>query len=86
MQFDLSVIVDAVPALMHGARLTVLITIAGLAGGTAAHEEAASRIQTLESDLVRAQREAETLRADLEAASAAAAAARRLTGSSLRPP
>jgi glutamine transport system permease protein len=33
MQFDLSVIVDAVPALMHGARLTVLITIAGLAGG-----------------------------------------------------
>ncbi|AET92088.1 MULTISPECIES: glutamine ABC transporter permease GlnP [Caballeronia] len=33
MQFDLSVIVDAVPALMHGARLTVLITLAGLAGG-----------------------------------------------------
>jgi glutamine transport system permease protein len=33
MQFDLSVIVDAVPALMQGARLTVLITIVGLAGG-----------------------------------------------------
>jgi glutamine transport system permease protein len=33
MQFDLSVIMDAVPALMHGARLTVLITLAGLAGG-----------------------------------------------------
>lgn len=33
MQFDLSVIVDAVPALMQGARLTVLITLAGLAGG-----------------------------------------------------
>ncbi|SAK92695.1 glutamine ABC transporter permease [Caballeronia pedi] len=33
MQFDLSVIVEAVPALMHGARLTVLITLAGLAGG-----------------------------------------------------
>ncbi|KAK42734.1 glutamine ABC transporter permease GlnP [Caballeronia sp. LZ029] len=35
MQFDLSVIVDAIPALMHGARLTVLITLAGLAGGLA---------------------------------------------------
>ncbi|PRX19697.1 L-glutamine ABC transporter membrane protein [Paraburkholderia sp. BL18I3N2] len=33
MQFDPSVIVDAVPALMQGARLTVLITLAGLAGG-----------------------------------------------------
>ena len=33
MQFDLSVIVDAVPALMQGARLTVLITLVGLAGG-----------------------------------------------------
>ncbi|SAK90951.1 glutamine ABC transporter permease [Caballeronia calidae] len=33
MQFDLSVIMDAVPALMHGARLTVLITLAGLVGG-----------------------------------------------------
>ncbi|SAK94842.1 glutamine ABC transporter permease [Caballeronia hypogeia] len=33
MQFDLSVIMDAVPALMQGARLTVLITLLGLAGG-----------------------------------------------------
>ncbi|MFB9124698.1 glutamine ABC transporter permease GlnP [Paraburkholderia dipogonis] len=33
MQFDPSVIVDAVPALLQGARLTVLITLAGLAGG-----------------------------------------------------
>ena len=34
MDFDWSVIVDALPALLQGARLTVLITIAGLIGGT----------------------------------------------------
>src|SRR6516225_5979242 len=33
MQFDPSVVVDALPALLQGARLTVLITIAGLTGG-----------------------------------------------------
>jgi glutamine transport system permease protein len=33
MQFDLSVVIDALPALLQGARLTVLITLAGLAGG-----------------------------------------------------
>jgi glutamine transport system permease protein len=33
MQFDPSVVVDAFPALLQGARLTVLITVAGLAGG-----------------------------------------------------
>ncbi|WP_028207323.1 glutamine ABC transporter permease GlnP [Paraburkholderia nodosa] len=35
MQFDLSVVVDALPALLQGAQLTVLITIAGLVGGLA---------------------------------------------------
>jgi glutamine transport system permease protein len=34
MDFDLSVIVRALPALMQGARLTVLIAVAGLLGGT----------------------------------------------------
>lgn len=34
MDFDWSVIVGALPALLQGARLTVLITIAGLIGGT----------------------------------------------------
>lgn len=33
MDFDWSVIVDAIPALLQGARLTVFITVAGLAGG-----------------------------------------------------
>src|SRR3546814_768297 len=33
MDFDWSVVVDALPALLGGARLTVLITLAGLAGG-----------------------------------------------------
>jgi glutamine transport system permease protein len=34
MDFDWSVIAGALPALMKGARLTVLITVAGLVGGT----------------------------------------------------
>lgn len=34
MEFDLSVVVDAIPALLSGAKLTVLITAAGLLGGT----------------------------------------------------
>ncbi|MCW8209279.1 glutamine ABC transporter permease GlnP [Verminephrobacter aporrectodeae subsp. tuberculatae] len=34
MDFDWSVIPDALPALLRGARLTVLITVAGLVGGT----------------------------------------------------
>jgi len=34
VDFDWSVIVGALPALLQGARLTVLITIAGLIGGT----------------------------------------------------
>lgn len=34
MDFDWSVIVGALPALLKGARLTVLITVAGLVGGT----------------------------------------------------
>lgn len=33
MDFDWSVVVDAMPALLGGARLTILITLAGLAGG-----------------------------------------------------
>ena len=33
MEFDWSVIADATPALLGGARLTILITLAGLAGG-----------------------------------------------------
>lgn len=33
MEFDWSVIAEAMPALISGARLTVLITLAGLAGG-----------------------------------------------------
>ena len=33
MEFDWSVIIDAIPALLRGARLTILITVAGLAGG-----------------------------------------------------
>jgi glutamine transport system permease protein len=33
MQFDFSVIADALPALLQGARLTVFITFAGLVGG-----------------------------------------------------
>ncbi len=33
MQFDPSVILEALPALLQGARLTVLIAVAGLAGG-----------------------------------------------------
>lgn len=33
MEFDWSVIEDAMPALLGGARLTILITIAGLVGG-----------------------------------------------------
>ncbi|BCH31075.1 glutamine ABC transporter permease GlnP [Mesorhizobium sp. L-8-10] len=33
MEFDWSVIAEAMPALIGGARLTVLITLAGLAGG-----------------------------------------------------
>ena len=33
MQFDISIVVAALPALLQGARLTVLITIAGLTGG-----------------------------------------------------
>ncbi|WP_028221811.1 glutamine ABC transporter permease GlnP [Paraburkholderia oxyphila] len=33
MQFDLSVVIDALPALLQGARLTVLIAVVGLAGG-----------------------------------------------------
>ncbi|HAJ13678.1 MAG: glutamine ABC transporter permease GlnP [Hydrogenophaga sp.] len=35
MDFDWSVIVDAFPALMQGAKLTVFITVVGLLGGTA---------------------------------------------------
>ena len=34
MDFDVSVIVKAIPALLQGAKLTVLITVAGLLGGT----------------------------------------------------
>ena len=34
MDFDVSVIVNALPALLQGAKLTVLITVAGLLGGT----------------------------------------------------
>ncbi|QYY29179.1 MULTISPECIES: glutamine ABC transporter permease GlnP [Cupriavidus] len=34
MEFDFSVITDALPALLQGARLTVAITLAGLVGGT----------------------------------------------------
>lgn len=34
MEFDWSVVVEAIPALLGGAKLTVLITIAGLVGGT----------------------------------------------------
>ncbi|WP_432289349.1 glutamine ABC transporter permease GlnP (plasmid) [Aminobacter sp. BA135] len=33
MEFDWSVVTDAMPALLGGARLTILITIAGLVGG-----------------------------------------------------
>jgi glutamine transport system permease protein len=33
MAFDWSVVVDALPSLLGGARLTILITLAGLAGG-----------------------------------------------------
>src|SRR3546814_12070986 len=33
MDFDWSVVVDALPALLGGARLTILITVIGLAGG-----------------------------------------------------
>ena len=33
MEFDWSVVVDALPALLGGARLTILIALAGLAGG-----------------------------------------------------
>ena len=33
MDFDWSVIVDALPALLGGARLTILIALAGLVGG-----------------------------------------------------
>src|SRR3546814_12384419 len=33
MDFDWSVVVDALPALLGGARLTLLITVIGLAGG-----------------------------------------------------
>lgn len=35
MDFDWSVIIDAIPALMKGAQLTVFITVVGLLGGTA---------------------------------------------------
>lgn len=35
MDFDFSVVLDALPALLQGARLTVLITVVGLAGGVA---------------------------------------------------
>jgi glutamine transport system permease protein len=34
MEFDWSVIIDAIPALMQGAQLTVFITVVGLLGGT----------------------------------------------------
>jgi len=34
MDFDVSVIVKAIPALLQGAKLTVLITVVGLLGGT----------------------------------------------------
>lgn len=34
MDFDVSVIVKAIPALLQGAKLTVLITVLGLLGGT----------------------------------------------------
>ena len=34
MDFDVSVIVNALPALLQGAKLTVLITVVGLLGGT----------------------------------------------------
>lgn len=34
MEFDWSVIVEAIPALLKGAKLTVFITLAGLVGGT----------------------------------------------------
>src|SRR5690606_14833186 len=33
MDFEWSVIVDAMPSLLSGARLTILITLVGLAGG-----------------------------------------------------
>lgn len=33
MDFDWSVVIDALPSLLGGARLTILITLAGLAGG-----------------------------------------------------
>src|SRR3546814_1146752 len=33
MEFDWSVIIDALPALLGGARLTILIALAGLVGG-----------------------------------------------------
>jgi glutamine transport system permease protein len=33
MEFDWSVVIDALPALLGGARLTILITLVGLAGG-----------------------------------------------------
>lgn len=36
MDFDWSVIVDSIPALMQGARTTIFITVVGLIGGTAA--------------------------------------------------
>ncbi len=36
MQFDWSVIADAMPALLNGARLTILITVVGLAAMVAA--------------------------------------------------
>ncbi|MGE0348378.1 glutamine ABC transporter permease GlnP [Hydrogenophaga sp.] len=35
MDFEWSVIIDAIPALMKGAQLTVFITVVGLLGGTA---------------------------------------------------
>lgn len=36
MDFDWSVIIDSIPALMQGARTTIFITVVGLIGGTAA--------------------------------------------------
>lgn len=36
MDFDWSVILDSIPALMQGARTTIFITVVGLIGGTAA--------------------------------------------------
>lgn len=35
MDFEWSVVVDALPALLNGARLTIIITLVGLAGGLA---------------------------------------------------